>query len=333
MKMRGGLSLAIVLTTVALTACGQKAAAPPSDAPATLGSEPGSTSTQKAPHTINEGAPKDGDATLSAPPQVAAGATFEVDWTGPGNAADYIDIVPRGYTQPSNEITYVYIKNAVTVGSLNAPVTPGEYDIRYLAELSSGRVVKTIAPLTVTPLTVSLDTPPTTATSGETLSIKWTGPNYKGDYVDIVPRGFTQASGEISYSYTSAGNPSAVTAPGAPGEYDIRYVVEGEPQRRVMAIAPLTVTKAPAALTAPPTARKGEAITIKWTGPNRKGDYVDLVPKGFTNTSGELDYFYTSADPSGSLTAPDKAGDFEIRYVLEAPGGRRILATSPLKVQ
>ena len=330
MRMPGGLGLAIVLAAAAFTGCEEKAASPPTDASAPPATAP---ATARVPHTINEGEPVDGPATLSAPPQVAAGATFEIDWTGPGNAQDYIDIVPRGHAQTTGEITYVYVKNAAVVGALNAPVAPGEYDIRYLAELSSGRVVKAVVPLTVTPLTVSLDTPPTSATSAEPLSIKWTGPNYKGDYVDIVPRGFTQTSGEISYAYTSTGNPSLVTAPGAPGEYDIRYVVEGQPQRRIMTTAPLTVTEAPAALTAPLTAHKGEALSIKWTGPNRQGDYVDLVPKGFASTSGELSYFYTSIGPSGSLTAPDKAGDYEIRYVLEAPGGRRILATAPLKVQ
>ena len=330
MRMPGGLGLAIVLAAAAFTGCEEKAASPPTDASAPPATAP---ATARVPHTINEGEPVDGPATLSAPPQVAAGATFEIDWTGPGNAQDYIDIVPRGHAQTTGEITYVYVKNAAVVGALNAPVAPGEYDIRYLAELSGGRVVKAAVPLTVTPLTVSLDAPPTSATSAEPLSIKWTGPNYKGDYVDIVPRGFTQTSGEISYAYTSAGNPSLVTAPGAPGEYDIRYVVEGQPQRRIMTTAPLTVTEAPAALTAPLTAHKGEALSIKWTGPNRQGDYVDLVPKGFASTSGELSYFYTSIGPSGSLTAPDKAGDYEIRYVLEAPGGRRILATAPLKVQ
>ncbi len=330
MRLHGGLTLAIVLAAVAFTACEQKAASPPANESAP---PPAAPATARVPHTLNEGEPKDGEATVSAPPQVTAGAAFEIDWTGPGNAQDYIDIVPRGHTQTTGEITYVYIKNAEIVGALNAPVMPGEYDIRYLAELSSGRVVKAVTPLTVTPLTVTLDTPPTSATSAEPLSIKWTGPNYKGDYVDIVPRGFTPTSGEISYAYTSEGNPSVVTAPGAPGEYDIRYVVEGQPQRRVMTTAPLTVTEAPAALTAPVTARKGEPLSIKWTGPNRHGDYVDLVPKGFAKTSGELSYFYTSSGPSGSLKAPDQSGDFEIRYVLEAPGGRRILATAPLKVQ
>lgn len=334
MTLRKGLVSVFVLTTTALAACGQKVEATKPPVPTADGETPAaSPAIERTPHTINSGEPIDGEATLRAPAQVAAGATFEVDWSGPGNAADYVDLVPRGYTKTSGEITYVYAKEAVLVAVLNAPVKPGEYDIRYLAELKDGRVVKATVPLTVTPVAVTLDTPPATATGGEPLSIKWTGPNYKGDYIDIVPRGFTKVSGEITYAYTSAGNPSVVAAPGAPGEYDIRYVAEGQPDRRVMATSPLTVTAAPANLVAPPSARKGSSISVNWTGPNRQGDYVDLVPKGYSNTSGELAYFYTSAGPSGSLKAPDKAGDYEVRYVLEAPGGRRILATAPLKVE
>ena len=334
MTLRGGLTLAVVLATTSLAACDKKADAPAPPPPAADAATPDAVpAPARTPHVINTGEPVDGEATLKAPAQVPAGATFEIDWTGPGNAADYIDIVPRGYTKASGEITYVYAKNAEIVATLAAPVEPGEYDIRYLAELKDGRVVKAVTPLTVTPLTVTLDAPPTTATSGEPLSIKWTGPNYKGDYIDIVPRGFAPASGEITYAYTSDGNPSEVSAPGAAGEYDIRYVVEGSPQRRVMAKAPLTVTTAPAALTAPLKARKGAEVAVKWTGPDRKGDYIDIVPKGFANTSGELDYFYTSTSAAGSLKAPDKAGDYEIRYVLEAPGGRQVLTRVPLKVE
>lgn len=334
MKMHGRLVLAMLLATTALTACEKKADTAAPAAPAADGATPAATpAPARAPHVINTGDPVDGDATLSAPAQVVAGATFEIDWTGPGNADDYIDIVPRGYSASSGEISYVYIKNAEIVGSLAAPLEPGEYDIRYLAELKDGRVVKAVAPLTVTPLAAAFEAPPTAATSGEPLSIKWTGPNYKGDYIDIVPRSFAQTSGEITYAYTSGGNPAELSAPGAAGAYDIRYVAEGSPQRRVLATAPLTVTAASANLTAPPNARKGVDVPVKWTGPNRKGDYVDLVPKGFANTSGELDYFYTSTGETGSLKAPDKAGEYEIRYVLEAPGGRRVLTRAPLKVE
>ena len=74
-------------------------------------------------------------------------------------------------------------------------------------------------------------------------------------------------------------------------------------------------------------------MKVEWTGPKRRGDYVDLVKKGETATSGELSYFYTDRDNSSELTAPAEAGDYEIRYVLEAPGGRQVLAKRSLTVR
>ena len=52
--------------------------------------------------------------------------------------------------------------------------------------------------------------------------------------------------------------------------------------------------------------------------------------------SGELAYFYTDASPdgrTGTLTAPEAAGEYDIRYVLEAAGGRKVIARVPLTVQ
>ena len=139
MTLRGGLTLAVVLATTSLAACDKKADAPapppPPPTPQPL------TRRRLLPERLTSSIlarPVDGEATLKAPAQVPAGATFEIDWTGPGNAADYIDIVPRGYTKASGEITYVYAKNAEIVATLAAPVEPGEYDIRYLAELKDG---------------------------------------------------------------------------------------------------------------------------------------------------------------------------------------------------
>ena len=64
-------------------------------------------------------------------------------------------------------------------------------------------------------------------------------------------------------------------------------------------------------------------------------DYIDLVPAGQVEASGELAYYYVerSQDGTGELTAPEQAGSYEVRYVLEAPGGRRVLARVPLSVQ
>lgn len=339
LRQTSAMTTAVVVATVALAACGKKTepaaaeTAPAAETGTSAATSPTTETTSRVPHAINTGEPVDGDATLSIPASVPAGSAFEIAWPGPPNAADYIDIVPRGYAQTSGEINYVYIRDAATVGKLVAPTKPGDYDVRYLAELKDGRVLKTVAPLTVAPVTVTFNAPPSAAKGGEPLSLGWNGPDNGGDYVDIVPRGYAATSGEITYAYTREGNPSALVTPGAPGEYEIRYVMEGRPERVIAATTPLTVTASDATLDAPATAAKGASIQVTWTGPDRRGDYVDLVPKDYADTSGELTYFYTTSGSPTALKIPDRAGEYEIRYVLQAPGGRQVLAKAPLKVE
>lgn len=54
------------------------------------------------------------------------------------------------------------------------------------------------------------------------------------------------------------------------------------------------------------------------------------MKKGSTATSGELSYFYVANTPD--LTAPAEAGEYEVRYVLDAPGGKVVLARIPVRV-
>ena len=70
------------------------------------------------------------EATLDAPGQVAAGAKFNVKWTGPNNERDYVAIgnASRLY------ITYEYTKAGSPL-SLTAPDEPGQYELRYLLSL------------------------------------------------------------------------------------------------------------------------------------------------------------------------------------------------------
>ena len=274
----------------------------------------------------------DGDATVTAPATVGAGASIEAGWTGPGNTGDYIDLVPRGSSATSGEITYAYARDAIPVAKLQAPTTPGEYDVRYVVQLAGERKVKATAPLTVTASAATLTVPPK-AEAGEPLTIAWAGPAGNGDYIDIVPDGHTATSGEITYAYTRNGNPAKLTAPGKSGAYQIRYLQEGPGGRKVLATSLITVTVAIATLTAPDDAARGSKVKVEWTGPKRRGDYIDLVKKGHQQTSGEITYFYTDRDTSSELTMPAEAGDYEIRYVLEAPGGRQVLARRPLRVQ
>lgn len=274
--------------------------------------------------------PVDGEATLKGPATAVAGATFEFAWTGPGNASDYIDLVPRAYDKTSGEISYSYVRDTKGTVSLRAPVAAGEYDVRYVLDMGSTRSVKARAPLTVSEASAKL-TVPATAETGQELSIAWTGPNGKGDYVDLVKAGETKTSGEITYAYTSAGTPAKLEAPSSPGNYEIRYLLEGASGRKVITSAPLAVTLANATLKAPAVVGKGAKFKVEWTGPKSSGDYVDLMEKGSTATSGEKSYFYLASAPE--LTAPAQAGDYEVRYVLDAPGGRAILARVPVSVR
>lgn len=274
--------------------------------------------------------PVDGEATLTAPASAVAGANVTVAWTGPANAGDYVDLVPRGFADTRNEITYAYVRNSNGSVVVRAPTAVGEYDIRYVQDLAGPRSVKATAPLTVTAPKVMLEAPAKVET-GQAFDVVWTGPNGPGDYIDIVKAGELKTSGEITYAYTNAGSPAKLEAPSVHGNYDIRYLLEGPGGRNITGITPVSVTLAQATLKAPGSVAKGAKFKVEWTGPKSSGDYVDLVSKGSTATSGEKSYFYVTATPD--LTAPAEAGDYEIRYVLEAPGGRAILARIPVQVR
>ncbi|MFN3315165.1 MAG: hypothetical protein ACK46Q_17165, partial [Hyphomonas sp.] len=85
--------VAASVAALVLAACGQRvetegAEAPPSGAEV----------------AVNQGEPVDGDVTLSVPATAEAGTEIALTFTGPANARDYIDIVPRGYEQTSGEL-------------------------------------------------------------------------------------------------------------------------------------------------------------------------------------------------------------------------------------
>jgi len=75
--------------------------------------------------------------TLAAPDEVAAGAAFEVEWTGPAHSGDYVTIVAAG----ANDAAYQSYAD-VSAGSpakLTAPKEAGDCEVRYVA--SQGRKV------------------------------------------------------------------------------------------------------------------------------------------------------------------------------------------------
>lgn len=274
-------------------------------------------------------------ATISAPAKAAMTSVIEVAWTGPAGKDDYIDVVVPG-REAKRSLSWVYVRDG-RPAKLKLPAQTGRFVIRYVQDSESQHNVLAEAPIEITDLEFYLDAP-AKANGGQSFEVSWRGRAGGGgtyeDYIDIVPHGYTETSGELSYTYLSAGNPLTIRAPVEAGDYDIRLVLEGTDGRHVRYTAPLSVAQATAALAAPSAVRPGAEFPVHWSGPAEHADYVDLVPEGYTATSGELSYFYTrDVSGPGLLTAPDAPGTYMVRYILEGPKGARVaIATTSLSV-
>jgi len=155
--------------------------------------------------------------TLELPVQVAAGTEFEVSWEAIEGPGDYITIVPAASGEGAYE-SYFNISEGPT-GTLVAPMTDGEFEIRFVSGLDS--VTMAASTITVTPLEITLEAPAEVA-AGSDFQVAWTGPDGPSDYLTIVPAGAAD-SAYLDYAYTTEGSPITLTAPEEPGAYEIRY--------------------------------------------------------------------------------------------------------------
>ncbi|MBD9375078.1 VWA domain-containing protein [Rhizobium sp. ARZ01] len=281
----------------------------------------------------------DSEFALIPPPSVTTGQAFEVKWKGPANQGDYVDLVPAGHQETSGEISYFYVARdqASGPGKLQAPAEPGAYQLRYVLEAPDAKKVMISVPLVVTPATATIALPPKIG-AGADVSVAWTGPRNSGDYIDLVPANFTETNGEISHfniDSSEDGETGALRAPGTPGLYQVRYVMQAADDKRVLASQAVEVTAVDAMITAPESVTIGSRFEVEWNGPGSESDYVDLVPAGSSETNGELSFFYATGsgeEKRGMLQAPGKPGDYQTRYVQETTDGKKVLAARTVAV-
>jgi hypothetical protein len=175
-------------------------------------------------------------ASVSAPAQVKAGATFDVSWQGPNNPRDFITLVKAG-TPAKQYDHYAYTARGNPL-RLRAPDQAGEYEVRYLTAQSYATLAS--AKVTITAITASLQAPAETI-AGAPFEVKWQGPNNPQDYITIVAKGAREGESG-SYTYTARGNPLTVRAPLAAGEYELRYST-GQ-SHKTLAHQPVRITPA-----------------------------------------------------------------------------------------
>jgi Mg-chelatase subunit ChlD len=174
--------------------------------------------------------------------------------------------------------------------------------------------------------TITLDAPDS-AEVGAELSIAFGGEVNPNDFITVVAPDASEGS-YAAYQYTRK-SPAVLIAPSDPGNYEVRYLDAASPYptlaRRLIEIVDVRAT-----LEAPAQVDAGAPLVVRWQGPGNPRDFVSIVPAG--TPSGEYRaYQYTERGAELTLTAPDAAGDYEIRYMLGVAPYRTIGMT-PLRV-
>lgn len=315
------LLILIIVLLLLLTKCEPQAASAPK--PPTQPSTPVATQPTPAAPTTTAGQPVETltPATVTPPAVVAAGTAFPVTWTGPDNRGDFVTIV-RADATATTAPSYQETARGPSL-QLTAPMEPGAYEVRYVTGRS--RTILGRAPIQVNPVTSSVQGP-AEVTIGTPFTVRWIGPDNKGDYVTIVAKGAPDNQ-YGSYQETSKGATLTLTAPTQEGDAELRYVAgQG---RTVLARAALKVVAAAVKVTAPEQAIAGSRFEISWTGPNNAGDYLTVVPVA-TPDGQYANYIDVSKKSPAELLAPIEPGKAEVRYVTGQ--GRRVLARAPITI-
>ncbi len=261
------------------------------------------------------------DAAVDGPDEVPAGSTVLVQWTGPAATGDFVSLAAVGQPASAHE-DYSYLDDGGPV-TLAVPGIPGNYELRYVQ--GRDRNILTSQALTVTAVAATLEAP-ATVPAGSPVQVRWTGPANHHDFISLAEPE-QGSSAYHAYAYVSESDSVVVGAPGIPGDYELRYVVSAD--RQVIATRPLTVTPVTATLTAPETVVAGSAVTVQWSGPANKSDYISLAEPG-QGPSAHQSYSYVSDSDRVSLAVPGIPGNYELRYILYAD--RQIVVNRPLTV-
>ncbi len=246
-------------------------------------------------------------AALMAPDTAFAGATVAVVWKGPAYDGDYL-AVARPDQGDRDYINYSYLRGASPTDLLMPP-EPGVYEIRYV--MSQDGTVLMRRPIEVQPVAATLAAPKS-APAGATVQVEWSGPGYDGDYVTVARTEDGDGS-YVNYTYVRGDSPLDLLMPPEPGAYEIRYVLGQD--ATVLARLAVTVTPVEATLTAPRSAAAGSTILVQWTGPAYAGDYVAVAEAG-SDDGAWIDYGYTRDGSPATITLPEAAGTYELRYVM-----------------
>ncbi len=262
-------------------------------------------------------------ASIEAHEAAPAGAEIMVTWDGPDYKNDYIAVAEIGSLDASY-LGYTYTREGNPT-PITLPLQAGQYELRYIANQDKTVLARRI--IDVTPVTATLQAAQS-ATIGANLDVIWTGPGYKNDHITIAKPGEPAGRYE-NYTYTRDGSPLTLQMPTKPGEYELRYVLDGT-EDVILARMPITIQEAIAQIKAPDTAPAGSKLVIDWHGPDEVNDHITIAKPD--DRPGKYESFaYTRYGSPLTLQMPTKPGEYELRYILRG-SDRSILARIPITI-
>lgn len=117
---------------------------------------------------------------------------------------------------------------------------------------------------------------------------------------------------------------AVLPTPGLAGSYELRVTADREGKPMVQARRPLVTTAPSATVSAPAKTMRGNSLPIRGIGPNGEQDRVVLVRKD-APASAQTPFFYPAENVENTLEAPDEPGEYEIRYVMNAPLAENVI--------
>ncbi|RFU13879.1 VWA domain-containing protein, partial [Rhodobacteraceae bacterium W635] len=269
------------------------------------------------------------DAGLTAPEEAPVGTTVPVQWTGPGEADDYILLANA---DRSASFVQVFPRDGNPL-MVTLPDAPGDYLLQYVD--GDGARVLAETGIRAIPNPATLDGPQS-GVAGSTHSYDWTGPATEGDWIGFYRPGNTANHGYDAITGVAEvidGEPRVeLRLPPDPGRYELRYIAASG--REMLARLPVEITPAPASVQVAAPGTAGAQASATWTGPGYPGDWI-----GFYNPDNTANHGYdaitrqevTDGQPRVALRYPPEPGTYELRYVMEL--GRTVLARQQVQVQ
>lgn len=272
--------------------------------------------------------PPPAQATLGFEQPVVIAQPLSVNWNGPADHGDFIAFAdPK---QADNEyLTYsrmidITAKNGSVV--IEAPASPGAYELRYMNPLR-GDAVLARAAVVVEDLPATLEAPETIA-AGTRIKVIARGPHAARHWVGFAMIGSPSGS---HFDFARLSGPVSeieLVPPAEPGDYELRYVLNEN--ERIIVSRPITVVASEAMVNGPASVMAGDIYRFTARGPVDPGHWIGFAESG-SGPGNYREYVRpTSATTEGILSAPDAPGDYELRYVLNE--AERVVATQRVSV-